>query len=226
MVRTAVLVDGGFFLKRYFRYNEKTNSPKIVADFLYKICESHLEHESNRGGEIDYLYRVFYYDCAPLSINVLHPITNKVIDFTQHPEAIFRKSFFEELKKKKKVALRIGHLQNRKNWKISSKKNKALLSKHITVNDLEEKDVTYDSVQKGADIKIGVDIASLALKKQVERIVLISGDADFVSAAKLARREGIIFILDNLGNHINPDLYEHIDDLSCSPGFHFTGQNK
>ena len=36
------------------------------------------------------------------------------------------------------------------------------------------------------------------LQKQVEQIILISGDSDFVSAAKLARREGIDFILDPL----------------------------
>lgn len=65
-------------------------------------------------------------------------------------------------------------------------------------------------------MKIGVDIASLAYKKQVERIVLISDDSDFVPAAKLARREGIDFILDPMWNHVNPSLFEHIDGLhSC-----------
>ena len=40
-------------------------------------------------------------------------------------------------------------------------------------------------------MRIGIDIASLAFKKQVDQIVLISGDSDFVPAAKQARREGI-----------------------------------
>ena len=62
-------------------------------------------------------------------------------------------------------------------------------------------------------MKIGIDIASLAYKKQVDRIVLIAGDSDFVPASKLARREGIDFVLDPLWNHINPDLFEHIDGL-------------
>lgn len=56
----------------------------------------------------------------------------------------------------------------------------------------------------------------MAYKKQVEKIVLISGDSDFVPAAKLARREGIDFVLDPLGATIKPDLLEHIDGLrSC-----------
>ena len=38
-------------------------------------------------------------------------------------------------------------------------------------------------------MKLGLDIATLTLKKQVNKIVLISGDSDFVPAAKLARAE-------------------------------------
>ena len=74
--------------------------------------------------------------------------------------------------------------------------------------------------QKGVDMRIGLDIASLAYKKQVDQIVLISGDSDFVSAAKLARREGIDFILDPLGAPVKPDLFEHIDGLrTCDSNF-------
>ena len=74
--------------------------------------------------------------------------------------------------------------------------------------------------QKGVDMKIGLDIASLAYKKQVDQIVLVSGDSDFVAAAKLARREGIDFILDPLFNPIKPDLFEHIDGLrTCDSRF-------
>ena len=82
--------------------------------------------------------------------------------------------------------------------------------------DLEEKDCILQIEQKGVDMRIGLDIASLAYKKQVDQIVLISGDSDFVSAAKLARREGIDFILDPLGAPVKPDLFEHIDGLRTS----------
>jgi uncharacterized LabA/DUF88 family protein len=43
--------------------------------------------------------------------------------------------------------------------------------------------------------------------------VLVSGDSDFVPAAKLARREGMEFILDPLWQSVNNDLFEHIDGL-------------
>ena len=62
-------------------------------------------------------------------------------------------------------------------------------------------------------MRIGVDIASVSIKKQVERIILISGDSDFVPAAKLARREGVDFILDPMRNPIKEDLFEHIDGM-------------
>ena len=72
--------------------------------------------------------------------------------------------------------------------------------------------------QKGIDMKIGIDIASLALKRFVDKIVLISGDSDFVPAAKLARREGIDFVLDPMhSSHVENNLFEHIDGLASIP---------
>lgn len=73
--------------------------------------------------------------------------------------------------------------------------------------------VALELRQKGVDMRIGLDISTLTLKKQVDTIVLVAGDSDFVPAAKLARREGIQFVLDPLWQSINDDLYEHIDGL-------------
>lgn len=62
-------------------------------------------------------------------------------------------------------------------------------------------------------MRIGLDIASLTYKKQVDQIILVAGDSDFVPAAKLARREGVDFILDPMWASIRDDLHEHIDGL-------------
>lgn len=83
----------------------------------------------------------------------------------------------------------------------------------IVISDLTENDVQFDFTQKMVDMKIGLDIASITLKKQVDQIILIAGDSDFVPAAKLARREGIDFLLDPMWNPIKPHLFEHIDGL-------------
>ena len=63
-------------------------------------------------------------------------------------------------------------------------------------------------------MRIGIDISSLAFKHQVNQIILVSGDSDFVPAAKQARREGIDFILDPMRSTIKDDLFEHIDGIS------------
>lgn len=95
-----------------------------------------------------------------------------------------------------------------------------LFSGSLTISDIKENDFQFKAEQKGVDMRIGLDIASMAYKKQVDQIVLISGDSDFVSAAKLARREGIDFILDPLFANIKPNLFEHIDGLrSCDLAF-------
>lgn len=101
--------------------------------------------------------------------------------------------------------------ENNSSFTIKYQPLKKLCAGTITINDLTENDFEPDIKQKGVDMKIGVDIASLAYKKQVNQIVLIAGDSDFVPAAKLARREGIDFVLDSLGAPIKDQLFEHID---------------
>lgn len=202
----AILVDGGFFLKRYRVLYDKNHSPREVTDALMLMCWKHVGHTNS-------LYRIFYYDSAPFDKRVHNPISRKVVNFAQTPQAIFRKELFEELKKKRKTALRLGYLKESGNWNLWPEVQKNLLNKKITVEELKEEDVYYELRQKCIDMKIAVDISSLALKHLVDRIVLIAGDADFVPASKLARREGIDFILDPMWNPIDDNLFEHIDGL-------------
>ena len=78
---------------------------------------------------------------------------------------------------------------------------------------LTEDDVKLELRQKGVDMRLGMDIASIVLKKQANTLVLVTGDSDFVPAAKLARREGAEVILDSMWQKIQPTLQEHIDAL-------------
>jgi len=115
--------------------------------------------------------------------------------------------------KKRKVALRLGELHDGRKWVIKPEKMAALLKGKIELSKLTKDDIQYDLKQKGVDIKIGADIAALAYKKLVDRIILVTGDSDFVPAAKVARREGIDFVLNPMFNHIKDELFEHIDGL-------------
>ena len=207
-VKIAVLIDGGFFVKRFNAlYNkDRKMSGKEVADCLYTMAHKHV-------GECNTLYRIFYYDCHPLSKKAHNPISKRPIDFSKSDEYKFREELIEELKKKRKVALRIGELKDNNNWHIYPQKVKELLSGKLKIEELTDNDVYLEIHQKGIDMKIGVDIASLALKRFVDTIVLFSGDSDFVPAAKLARREGVDFILDPMNANVEPQLFEHIDGM-------------
>lgn len=196
-------------------------TPEKTVNDLYTMCIKHL----NQKGEIFDLYRIFYYDCLPYSKKQHNPITGRSVDFSKTNQFKFRIEFFEELKKKRKLALRLGMLEDKNKWIIRPEKIKELLNGDIEIKDLTEEDVIFDLTQKMVDMKIGLDIASITLKRQVNQIILVAGDSDFVPAAKLARREGIDFILDPMWNKIKPHLFEHIDGLN-STFFKQTGKSK
>lgn len=135
------------------------------------------------------------------------------MDFSKSQEAIFRFELHNLLREKRKVALRLGHLAGDTPWTLRPHAIQDLLKGRRKLEELVEHDVVPNVRQKGVDMRIGIDITSLAIKKQVDQIVLIAGDADFVPAAKLARREGVDFILDPMWQSIPAGLNEHIDGL-------------
>ena len=90
----------------------------------------------------------------------------------------------------------------------------AQLQKIVDVwHALSPDDLRLGLRQKGVDMRIGIDITTLTLKKQVDTIILVTGDSDFVPAAKVARREGVEFILDPMWQSVNDDLHEHVDGV-------------
>ncbi|MFD0704589.1 NYN domain-containing protein [Alloscardovia venturai] len=110
--------------------------------------------------------------------------------------------------------MRLGEIsENSIHYSLKDRSLRKVLNGEKLVTKLDESDFMLNMQQKGVDMRIGLDIASLAFKRQVDAIVLIAGDSDFVPAAKLARREGIDFVLDPLGAHIKDNLSLHIDGL-------------
>lgn len=213
MALIAILVDGGFYLKRAKHLWGK----KTPADRARELNEYCLRHLKEKGIRHD-LYRIFYYDCPPMEKNVYHPLLQKAVDFSKSNQYSWMSSFLEELKKKRKLALRMGRLaEEQAEFTICKKALSKLCRGELSVGDLTEDDFCLAVTQKGVDMKIGLDISSISAQGKVDRIVLISGDSDFVPAAKMARRAGIDFVLDSLWAPIRPDLYEHIDGWhSCT----------
>lgn len=213
-MKTAIFVDGGFYRRRSQKVHGDI-SAEDRANELESYCRRHISSKRNHNNVE--LYRIFYYDCPPMEKKVYHPFLKKQIDFSKTELFTWSNTFLNELKKKRKFALRLGKLADAQaHYSIRPMVLKKLCAGTMKFGELAENDFQIMVDQKGVDMKIGIDIASLAYKKQVEQIILISGDSDFVPAAKLARREGIDFILDPLGAPIKPDLFEHIDGLrSC-----------
>jgi len=118
-----------------------------------------------------------------------HPISRRSIDFAKSEQAVFRTALHDELRKKRKVALRLGHLLDTSSWRLRSTALAAILKQERTFEELTDEDFELDIFQKGVDMRLGLDVAALSYKKLVDQIVLIVGDSDFVPAAKLARRE-------------------------------------
>ena len=210
-VKTAILIDGGFYRDRANKI-AGDKAPRDRANELERYCLDHLHDKFEKRA----LYRIFYYDCPPIEKgkNVYHPLTKRSVKLGGSERGKWMEDFLSELRHRRKFALRLGRLaETGICYNLKPDVTKDLLDGKRKLEELNESDFKLNLSQKGVDMRIGIDIVSLALKKQVNQIILIAGDSDFVPAAKLARREGIDFILDPMGNNISSDLFEHIDGV-------------
>jgi len=225
---TAILVDGEFFLRRFKHSFPDHNSedPVSVSHGLGLLAYWHLalrigpvqltEQISKNNlqlSEQKEFYRLFFYDCAPLTKRMHTPVGHRSVNFQKTPQAQFRLALHSEIQKLRKVALRLGRLNDTSGWKLSTDATSNLIAQPENFVAKDE-DFVIDTIQKGVDMRLGLDVASLSFKKQVDQIVIVAADADFVPAAKLARREGIDVVLDSMGaKNAAKDLIEHVDGV-------------
>lgn len=221
MAKCAILIDGGYFLKRLpvVRRDVDATDPEAVGRSVWQLVASHLEQLNEVFGvrnATQLLYRTFYYDARPYGRKAHRPVSGSAVDYARTDQALFRERLFDVLRSSRSVAVRLGEVRKDvgRSWILKSRPQKELLDGRLAAENLADDDFVPALRQKGVDMRIGLDIASLTLKGQADTIVLVSGDADFVPAAKLARREGVRFVLDPLWQEIPGDLNEHIDGLT------------
>ena len=210
MERTAVLVDGGFYrIRAQTLFGVK--SPEERADELFSYCMRHL----NKGKENESsLYRIFYYDCPPSTKVVYNPVTQRHVNLAKSDQYRWTTAFFNALVTKRKVSLRRGEeLASSGDYTLRAGVLKDLCAGRRSVESLTDRDTRLNITQKGVDMRIGLDIASLVERNLVTQIILISGDSDFVPAAKYARRRGMDFVLDPMWQTVSPSLNEHVDGI-------------
>jgi len=194
----AVLLDGGFILKRMRRL---LGNAYPTADHVVEFAKQCLAEDED-------LFRIYYYDCLPYGGTERHPLTKREIDYSETPTGIRQTKFLRELARKKNVAFRAGEIMF-SGWFLKWKAKSTLDAKNIKEEDLEP-----DIKQKGVDIKIGLDVAWLASNRIVERIILVTSDSDLVPAMKFARRAGVQVVLVTMGyKQIKKELKIHADEV-------------
>jgi uncharacterized LabA/DUF88 family protein len=152
------------------------------------------------------LHRIYFYDAEPLEAVATIPLGGGTIDFGRSTVASRSKRIQAALVRKPFLALRLGELFH-EGWRL----RRSVLQKDGPQIVIGAEDFEPDIRQKGVDMRIGLDIASLTLKRQVKVVVLVTADSDFVPAMKFARREGAQLFLLTLGHGIRDGMREHAD---------------
>jgi uncharacterized LabA/DUF88 family protein len=199
----AILLDGGFVTKKLYERNRRAAT---AAD---------IENECERLKRLPHiaayeLLRIYYYDALPSHENVRQPVSGSTLNLAGTPRFREAQSLYARLILKPNVALRMGETRlSPHKWKI-----KPRVARNIRTNPrpLTDSDFELDIGQKGVDIRIGMDMARLALRELVRAVVVVTADSDFIPAFSFVRREGVKVILDTMGHGgARRELKEHAD---------------
>ena len=207
--KTAILIDGGYYSARA-KYLWGPKSERDRANELHQYAMLHItEPEEPRE-----LYRIFYYDCPPMTRTIRHPLTGEDIDFASKAGTRWSNNFHRYISEQYRTALRMGELaETTASFILKDNVLDALINGSKSVDDLTEADFRLNVKQKGVDMRVGLDVASLAYGHYVDQIILIAGDSDFLPAIKMARKYGLDFILDPMKQKPKHNMVEHVDSL-------------
>lgn len=184
-LKVTVLIDGGHLRALALQQNLRFN-PDLVELMAHRAVRPE-----------ERLLRILYYDCPPFVGTVRLPVSGK------EKEINGSDTWQKDLARRELFALRLGVLKFR-GFKPRSTP--------VADRDLTDDDFKPDFEQKGVDMRIGLDIANLANKRIVDRIILMTGDTDCIPAMKHARIEGLQVALVTFGTHrIAPELLWHAD---------------
>jgi uncharacterized LabA/DUF88 family protein len=198
--RTAILMDGGFVKKKLYETNRRFPSVRDVVN----LVATTMAKAPLVGATI---FRVYFYDAPPFEGTATNPIDGSVVNFSATVQASQNQALLQSLELQPNFAVRRGILTVT-GWKLGKSAVKSLAQ---NPRSIAARDLVPDMAQKGVDMRIGLDIAWLSLKRIVESVVLVTGDSDFVPAMKFARREGVRVYLEMLGHGVRRELKVHAD---------------
>ena len=196
----AVLLDGGFVVKKL----QQTNKHFPTADEIEALCVSIAARTEFANYE---LLRNYFYHATPATGILLNPLDGSKIDLSGTKIHTQHESLINRLEMKPYFAVRLGETVTHE-WRLGSSAMKSLMQ---TPRAVQPSDLVPNISQKGVDLRIGLDIARLALREVVRALVVVTGDSDLVPAFKFARREGVRVFLECLGHGVRRDLKVHVD---------------
>ena len=203
LARYAILLDGGFVTKKL----QKQLSRPANADDIVALCDDIRRHEQLKDYE---LLRTYYYDAPPSSETIKLPVSGNAHKLAGTERFRHAQSLYDQLELKDGFALRMGETRlSPIPWKMKARSARELIR---TQRELNDHDFDLDIGQKGVDIRIGLDMARLALRDTVRAVAVVTGDSDFVPAFRFVRREGVKVMLCTLGHQTaRRELKAHAD---------------
>lgn len=167
--------------------------PERAAIFIDGAYLDHVLREESPAAKVDYstlaarmarnsdILRTYYYHCPPYQGN---PPTEQ-----QRARYAASRGFYSALERLPRFTVRLGRLEYRG----------------------DHTDGTPRFEQKRVDILLGVDIALLSAKGQIQQVILVAGDSDFIPAVEVAKNEGVLVTLFH-GKSYHSDLWRVVDE--------------
>ena len=199
----AILLDGGFLTKKLYRQLGRHAQPADVVAECWRLQQLPLVADYE-------LLRIYWYDAAPSSQRVSQPVSGAALNLASTARFRQSQSFYDQLILEPYFALRMGHVVlSPQRWRLKPRVTRELVK--TGPRPLTDADFDLDLTQKGVDMRVGLDMARLALRETVRLVIVVTGDSDFVPAFRFVRREGVKVILEPMGHNVRPELRHHAD---------------
>lgn len=153
----AMLLDGGFVRRKLSTANSPVDAAGIAA---FTKAMAALPCVAGMR-----LHRIYFYDAKPLEGHATVPLGGGTIDFGSSNVASRNKRIQAALLREPFFALRFGELVH-EGWQLKPR----VLNKAAAPVIVQSTDFQPTIRQKGVDMRIGLDIANLTLKRQVQII--------------------------------------------------------
>ena len=167
-MKAAVFIDGG-----HLRVLARQAGYRYDPDYIEAVGHACVTRDET-------LLRVLYYDCTPYRGNPKLPVSGRPAQFQGSDE------WLKALAAKSLFAVRLGTL------KFRGFEPKRI---PITSTALSDEDFKPRFEQKGVDMRLGLDIASYAADRTIDRVILVTGDTDCLPVMKRARKAGLQVVL-------------------------------